>query len=794
MAAGAGVIRLQAGTFNVTSTLILNRSVTIMADVVGDTVVLDGLGERRVITVDGGMVRLVGLSISKGSSPDHGGGVLVSAGNVSFEECIITGSMAKFGGGASVDGGDVTFDRCSIVGNTGYFYGGGVHIGQDAGNVTLYGCSSTNNTVLEGYGGGICIKGGDVMLDGCRINENIGGNPLGINWGGGCSVVGGTVTFMACSIDDNTSPYAMVGGGAYVYRGNVTFDGCSVSGNVAGLVAGASGGGIFMGGAHMTLRNCAIHGNTAKEGGGIFVYPPTCQYYVDGTCLIGATIGLLTLDGSTIRGNRAINGGAIYLTVTDGTSTTVVTLVSVNISQNLATEVGGGLYASGLSCVFLNTRVTANSAASGAGLYVLAGSVRLAGGSLAAENQLTNSTGAGSQLQIIGGAVSVALPVLPGHWLPNAECLVYRHACPLSDGKPEPACVNARHECSLSPIRDKHVLTDGGDCPESTFVQPCDWEGEPSLLGQRLFTVPLLPIDETYPYECAPGVVGSTDPEQQGSPLCGGLCPAGSLCPTSANLSPERCPPGSYCPLGSASPVSCPSQTYNSLAGQRNATACLTTPRSRLSAEGSCFFCDGSDFCSTYNDNLECQCITGFYLAEPVGLCKPCAQGVACAIAGTALATLEVQRGFWRTSSSSSNARSCPHDDTCKGGADAPLQYDPASTATCVEGRGLSGVYCSLCSNASAADGGAAYYFREDSRRCELCGERPLRLLAGLIGAFGGVVVACLIARYWLRTRHQGWWELQVDVSRRVWQRVARGRAGFKIVRAARRRPRHLSC
>ena len=264
---------------------------------------------------------------------------------------------------------------------------------------------------------------------------------------------------------------------------------------------------------------------------------------------------------------------------------------------------------------------------------------------------------------------------------------------------------------------------------------------------------------------CPPGQLGS----QTGltSAVCAGACP-----------------PGSYCERGSTAAIPCPSTTYNNRSGAPSLSACLPTPPPYLSALGSCFYCQGGDFCSTHNDELgECECTAGFFLAEPGGsLCTLCPAGIACTAAGTTLATTDVRRDFWRPSTTSSDARTCPYDGTCAGGVAAPSHYDAASTATCVEGRGLSGVFCTLCANATAAHGGSYFYFREARAACEACVEEPLRLLAGMIGGIGGAIVLCVILRWWLRARRHALWERFVDAVRRAWHRAANGRPAFKIV------------
>ena len=52
-------------------------------------------------------------------------------------------------------------------------------------------------------------------------------------------------------------------------------------------------------------------------------------------------------------------------------------------------------------------------------------------------------------------------------------------------------------------------------CQIATFVQPCDWDRDPSILGQRRFQFRVGAVDEDFPYACAAGLLGSADPEKQ---------------------------------------------------------------------------------------------------------------------------------------------------------------------------------------------------------------------------------------------------------------------------------------
>ena len=60
------IIRLAAGTYQVTSTITISRDVTLTADVEGSSVVLDGGNARSVMRINSGTVQLTGLTITNG--------------------------------------------------------------------------------------------------------------------------------------------------------------------------------------------------------------------------------------------------------------------------------------------------------------------------------------------------------------------------------------------------------------------------------------------------------------------------------------------------------------------------------------------------------------------------------------------------------------------------------------------------------------------------------------------------------------------------------------------------------
>ena len=87
-----------AGTYAVTSTLIVERSVVLTADVEGSSVVLDGghtggYSGTRVMRINSGIVELIGLTITRGGGMSEG--VYVSGGTVTFDACIISGNSVS---------------------------------------------------------------------------------------------------------------------------------------------------------------------------------------------------------------------------------------------------------------------------------------------------------------------------------------------------------------------------------------------------------------------------------------------------------------------------------------------------------------------------------------------------------------------------------------------------------------------------------------------------------------------------------------------------------------------------
>eukprot|EP00966_Prymnesium_polylepis_P086427 2000775-Prymnesium_polylepis.1 len=92
----------------------------------------------------------------------------------------------------------------------------------------------------------------------------------------------------------------------------------------------------------------------------------------------------------------------------------------------------------------------------------------------------------------------------------------------------------------------------GQQCTETTLTQPCDWAASPELLSSPIYRLPPGEEDQDLPFQCAPGILGSANVEEQQTSICAGLCPSGKLCPGYATVIAVDCEQGKYCPAGSA--------------------------------------------------------------------------------------------------------------------------------------------------------------------------------------------------------------------------------------------------
>ncbi len=172
-------------------------------------------------------------------------------------------------------------------------------------------------------------SGPTVSISGLTIaNGTTAGGSLPDSGGGGILGDSAALTVSNCTLDSNTARY---GGGIFNLRGALNVNNCSLNQN---SVTDA-GGGIynygFGGGGNVNVSNSTLSSNTApgSSGGAIYNYAAAS-----------------TVINSTISGNSAFNGGAIF---NEGSGTiTSLTLLSCTLSGNsTANAASGNVYNNG---------------------------------------------------------------------------------------------------------------------------------------------------------------------------------------------------------------------------------------------------------------------------------------------------------------------------------------------------------------------------------------------------------------------------------------------------------------
>jgi hypothetical protein len=337
-----------------------------------------------------------------------GGGLYATGGSVDISSSMIASNRATGGQGGN---GYATY---TLSGRTTYVGGGtggsatGVGLYVNGGSLTIGTTTIASNHGINAFagrggyistasqGGGL-YNGGTLMVSNSTLSGNSATAVFGYVGGGGSIYNAGTLTVSNSTLSGNsaTNSYAIgccdYGGGGIDNVGTLTVSNSTLSGNSAETY----GGGIYNHGT-LTVSNSTLSGNSAIEGGGIvnvmggaltvsnstlsgnFATSRSVEaigggIYNDGTLtLSNSTLsansagnaygggiynhGTLTVSNSTLSGNTAYYGGGIYTFSTN----LVVTLTTVTLTANRATDSGGGLFVYAGSPVLHNTLIAGN--------------------------------------------------------------------------------------------------------------------------------------------------------------------------------------------------------------------------------------------------------------------------------------------------------------------------------------------------------------------------------------------------------------------------------------------------
>ena len=334
-----------------------------------------------------------------GATLDKQGGGILSFENCTVTNCLIVSNAASQSGGG-IRGQATTVANCDLNQNDSEDGGGAYLLGG-----TLRGCSFFDNVASPGYGGGARVFDG--IVSGCTFVSNNG------YWGGGLMLEGGSasdvvaVSNMAAAGAGIAAAEAVIsqvrlahntaydrGGGAYLemcwltdsivsnndlawqeltnqpaYGAGIAstvsrIENCVLADN-RGFDADDRGGGLACAPAGIwtnLIVNCSIRGNSAGDGGGIFVQPAAiCDLSATGTnaCELRDNVatnyggGICTSTQAVLRArgnvlvsaNQAGNGGG--LAVRAGSQVVVEEAggFAPAFSGNAATNSGGGLFA-----------------------------------------------------------------------------------------------------------------------------------------------------------------------------------------------------------------------------------------------------------------------------------------------------------------------------------------------------------------------------------------------------------------------------------------------------------------
>lgn len=148
----------------------------------------------------------------------------------------------------------------------------------------------------------------------------------------------------------NTHTMVWVDGGTF--RMN---PGSTITGNIRSITGDSGGGGVFVKGTFI-MNGGTISGNTAADGGGVYMArDANVTFTMNGGIISGNTAqngggvtvsraGNFTMNGGTISGNAAQFGGGVSVVGTGGTRSAIFNMHRGIITNNIASTNGGGVY------------------------------------------------------------------------------------------------------------------------------------------------------------------------------------------------------------------------------------------------------------------------------------------------------------------------------------------------------------------------------------------------------------------------------------------------------------------
>jgi len=301
----------------------------------------------------------------------------------------------------TVTGGDAARLGGSVYGDDA---GGGVYAQQPS-SVLISNAVITNNTASRsGYGGGVYVYGGPLVLSNTQVVSNLA------HFGGGVYLVVAHSSAIEKSYIAKNIAWGAYGGGMYIYQtynveiaassfltnsathyggiGTYLAKGLTITGSLfSGNEAGGNCGGVSIRWSEdsQMLHNTIASNSAASKAGGIYIegYPSL-------------------LSNNSIANNEAEQGGGVYVYNCDEEE-----VLSANRIFNNDADYGGGIYLKESASSLRNNFIFANSASysgggNGGGIYVDGGTSQMVHNTLA----LNSSGGWGSGVHVVHAATA----------------------------------------------------------------------------------------------------------------------------------------------------------------------------------------------------------------------------------------------------------------------------------------------------------------------------------------------------------------------------------------------------
>ncbi|GAB4579691.1 MAG: hypothetical protein Fur0022_24290 [Anaerolineales bacterium] len=373
---GADVIDLQADVIIPTTLPIVWSEMTIE----GNDHIIDANDANQILHIEiNGNLTINDATLTGGyhSVSMGGGGIYNIGGDLTLNDCIVTGNSAAYNGGGIVNvGGTMTLNRTTVSGNSAGNHGDGGGILNFASMILNDSTVSGNNAYGDGRGAGI-YNSGTLTIDHSVIAGNIAENEgAGIFNSGTLFIINhsqiqnntldndflkggglfnqGTAEVTDSQFLDNHAIY----GGAIYNAGTLTIANVKFEENTAGR----DGGGISNDGT-ASINGCILKNNYAGNYGGGIQNSGTLELNQslvksNGSYMIAGGInssGPMTIQDSTISQNFAIYGGGIV-------NWNNLIMDSSTVSGNSSGRDGGGIVNWGGTTTLNNSTVSLNHA------------------------------------------------------------------------------------------------------------------------------------------------------------------------------------------------------------------------------------------------------------------------------------------------------------------------------------------------------------------------------------------------------------------------------------------------